>query len=139
VADNVPQGPQVRAEVVQALTRPHGLPADRADALLDASAAERALASRVLLDQAAEVLAEAGVIRPGRTVLDCTLREASSLAAALGRLAGWWPQPSLEHRPLGDVLKVVPADEAAAVVDLLVWGGWLGAQPSTAQEGGSKA
>jgi hypothetical protein len=84
---------------------------------LDSNPAERAFGARVLLDQAAEVLAEAGVLRPGRTVLDLGLREVQSLAAVLGRLARWWPQPALEHHGLGDLLKVVPTSEAAAVVD----------------------
>ena len=136
------QGPQVRAEVVRTLTRPARLPPDRANALLNATAAERAVASRVLLAEAADVLTQAGVLRPQHTVLDLGLRHVQALAPALGRLASWWPQPALEHRPLGDVLKVVPAADAALVVDLLVWGGWLHEQPSSGQqqqgqEGGS--
>jgi hypothetical protein len=114
-----------RAEVLRALTRPARLEGDRADALLDASPAERALAARVLLAEAAEVLADAGVLRPQQTVLDLTLRQASSLAAALGRLGRWWPQPAYERHRLGDILKLIPSAEAAAVVDLLTWGGWL--------------
>jgi hypothetical protein len=75
-----------RGEILRALTRPARLGGDRADALLDATPAERTLASRVLLEQAAEVLADAGVLRPQQTVLDLSLRQVSSLAAAL---AAW--------------------------------------------------
>jgi hypothetical protein len=116
----------IPGDVMARLTRPGRLEGDRADALLDATPAERAVAARVLLAEAADALVEAGVIRPGRTVMDLTLREAQAIAAALGRLGRWWPSPTLEHHPLGQVLKVVPASEAAAVVDLLAWGGWLG-------------
>jgi hypothetical protein len=116
---------QLRPDVVAALTRPARLPADQADALLDANQAERAVASRVLLAEAAEVLAEAGILRPQHTVLDLSLRQVQALAAVLGKLASWWPQPALEQRPLGDVLKVIPGQDAAFVVDLLTWGGWL--------------
>jgi hypothetical protein len=125
---------QVRADVMAALVRPSRLPTDRADALLDATDTERALACRVLLAEAAEVLAEAGVLRPGHTVLDLSLRQVSSLAAALGRLGRWWPQPSLEHHPLGDVLKVVPSEEDTYVLGLLVWGGWLHERPTAEPE-----
>jgi hypothetical protein len=119
-----------RPEVMAALTRPARLPADRADALLDATDSERALASRVLVAEAAEILADAGILRPQHTVLDLSLRQVQALAAVLGKLAGWWPQPALEGRPLGDVLKVVPAEDTAFVVGLLVWGGWIRETPS---------
>jgi hypothetical protein len=99
---------QLRPDVVAALTRPARFPVDQADALLDATQAERAVASRVLLAEAAEVLAEAGILRPQHTVLDLSLRQVQALAAVLGKLASWWPQPALEQRPLGDVLKVIP-------------------------------
>jgi hypothetical protein len=126
---------EVRPDVVGALVRPARLDGDRADALLDATDRERALAARVLLAEAADALAEAGVLRPGYSVLDLTLRQTGSLAAALSRLAHWWPQPALEHHSLGQVLKVIPSGEAAAVVDLLTWGGWLTRTATPDQDG----
>lgn len=120
-----------RPDLLATLTRAGHLDPARADALLDANPAERAIACRVLLDQAAEVLTDADIIRPTRSVLDLRLREVEALAAVLGRLASWWPQPGLDRLRLGDVLKVVDPGDAAFVVDLLVWGGWL------QQEGGT--
>ena len=112
------------------MTRPGGLPTNRADTHLDATPTERALASQVLLAEAAEVLTDAGVLKPSRTVLDLTLPEVQALAAALGKLASQWPQPALEHRPLGDVLKVIPQEDAGVVFGFLVWGGWLQGAPT---------
>jgi hypothetical protein len=125
---------QVRGEIVAALTRPARLPTDQADALLDATDAERTLASRVLLAEAAEVLAEAGLLKPQHTVLDLTLRQVQTLAAALGKLARWWPQPALERHSLGDVLKVIPTEDAAFVLHLLKWGGWISEVPTAEPE-----
>jgi hypothetical protein len=125
----------IRPDPLAILTRPGRLDTDRADALLDSNPAERALAARMLMAEAAEVLAEAGVLRPGRTVMDLTLREASSLAAVLGCLGRWWQGPGLERHPLGDVLKVVPAEEAAHAVALLTWGDWLAEPPTADPEG----
>jgi hypothetical protein len=124
----------LRPEVVAALTRPGRLPPDRADALLDANAVERALASRVLLAEATEVLAEAGILRPQHTVLDLSLRQVQALAATLGKLASWWPQPALEQHHLGDVLKVIPREDATFVLHLLAWGGWLREVPAAQEE-----
>lgn len=62
-------------------------------------------------------------------MLNLSLGHVQALAATLGKLASWWPQPALEDRPLGDVLKVVPAEDAAFVVGLLVWGGWIRETP----------
>jgi hypothetical protein len=126
---------QLRPDVIGALTRPARLTGDRADALLDATDHERALAARVLLEQAAEQLADAGILRPGRTILDMTLREAQAIAAALGRLNRWWPQPALARHTLGDVLKVVPTEEAAFVVAVLRWAGYLPPTAEPDQEG----
>jgi hypothetical protein len=126
---------QLRPDVIGALTRPARLTGDPADALLDANPAERTLAARVLLAEAAEVLAEAGILRPQHTVLDLTLRHVQALAAAMGTLANWWPQPALEGRPMGDVLKVIPEQDATFVLHLLTWGGWIREVPTAGEEG----
>ena len=117
---------QIRAEIVAALTRtPTRLPTDQADALLDANSTERTLASRVLLQEAAEVLVEAGILRPQHTVLDLTLQQIQGLAATFGALTSWWPQPGLEGHRMGDLLKVIPEADARFVLQLIAWGGWI--------------
>jgi hypothetical protein len=126
---------QVRGEILRALTAPARLEGNRADALLDANPAERALAIRVLLEQAAEALADAGAIRPGRTVWDLTLREAQSIVAGLGVLLKWWPQPGLAQHRAGDVAKVIPTDQAAFAAALLQFGGWLPPPAEPDQDG----
>jgi hypothetical protein len=92
------------------------------------------LASRVLLQEATEVLAEVGLLKPQHTVLDLSLQQAQSVCAALGVLARWWPQPALEHHRMDDVLKLIPQQEATYVLHLLKWGGLLREVPTAEPE-----
>ncbi|HZX07202.1 hypothetical protein [Kribbella sp.] len=85
---------------------------------------ELVAAMRYHAAEAMQALEDAGVVHR-RTVLDVSPRFFIAVAAAWGDLAAWWPQPGLENRPLGDVLKVIPSDTAARVVERLVWGGLL--------------
>jgi hypothetical protein len=125
---------QVRGEIVAALTRPAALPAGRVDALLDANDRERAVASRVLLTEAADVLTEAGILRRSASVLDAHHDQIQLLAAVYGLLVSWWAQPGYRDRPLGAMLKVVPADVAASAGQLLRWAGLLPPDPAEPEE-----
>lgn len=82
-------GPELRPEVLAALTHPRGLSSEQGDALLDASPAERDAAARLLLAQARDVLEQAGVLPEQRSILDVDYRRAASLAAAYGIAARW--------------------------------------------------
>jgi hypothetical protein len=120
---------ELRPEVIAALVARQRPSADQVDALLDANPTELAVAARQVLDEAAQVLRDAGVLRPAQTFLDLTLQQVQAIAAAYGTLARWWPQPGLNARPLGDVLKVIPEEHARWVVQLLWWGGWVAGAP----------
>jgi hypothetical protein len=80
------------------------------------------------------MLVDAGVLRPQQTALDLTLRHVQALTAAYGTLARWWPQPGLQERPLGDLLKVMPEQDARLVLQLLWWGGWVYEAPEAEAE-----
>jgi hypothetical protein len=113
---------EVRHDLVAALTRidlTRATPA-QAELLYNASDAERELAARHLAEDAVTMLREAGVLTR-RTVLDLRYRQFVALAAAYETLRRWW-LPTDERRTLGDLLKIIPADEAEVVVDRLVWG-----------------
>jgi hypothetical protein len=115
----------LRPEVVAALTQPEQLPQDLVDQVLDATDSERAAAAGLLLDRTRRQLEEAGILRPSSGALDLRYRTVAALAAALGTVQGVWSQPAFVNRSLGDVLKVVGADQAAWVVGVLRWGGLL--------------
>jgi hypothetical protein len=120
MADN-----ELRPEVLAGLTRARGLSTEQGDALLDATPAERDAASRILLEQTRDMLEQAGLLPAQRSILDIDLRRVTSLAAVYGIVSRWWDQPGYRERPLGDVLKVIPADLADQVHSFLVVGGWL--------------
>jgi hypothetical protein len=121
---------ELRPEVVAALVARPRLSADRQDAILDANPAELAVAARQVLDEAARMLVDAGVLRPQRTALDLTCRHVQALAAAYGTLAHWWDQPGYRDKPLATMLKVIPEEHARWVLQLLWWGGWVAEAPN---------
>ena len=45
-------------------------------------------------------------------------RQTTAYDAAMRKLMGWWPHAN-EQRPLGSLLKIIPADVADEVVGLL--------------------
>jgi hypothetical protein len=116
---------QLRPEVVAALTQTAQFPADLVDQVLDASDAEREAAAGLLLEQTRALLEQAGVLRPSVGIMDLSCRTAAAICATFGTIDGIWSQPAYQHRPLGHVLKVVRASEAAWVVGVLRWGGLL--------------
>jgi hypothetical protein len=125
---------ELRPEIVAALVARPRLSGTQQDALLDANPAELAVAARQVLDDTTRMLVDAGVLRPQHTALDLTLRHVQALAAAYGTLECWWPQPGLQERPLGDVLKVIPEQDTRFVLQLLWWGGWVGEAPEAEAE-----
>jgi hypothetical protein len=122
--------PPVRPAVVQAMLAALDDPdPDRLDdalvLLADASPAELAAASRQHAVNYLDLLVDLGWLRRTKTVMDLDLRTLLALAAVMGEMSAWWPQPILQDRPLGDVLKVIPADVAERVMALLRRGGLL--------------
>jgi hypothetical protein len=95
------------------------------DRVLDASDAEREAAAGLLLERTRTFLEQTGVLRPSVGALDLSYRTAVAITAAFGTVEGIWAQPAYQGRPLGDVLKVAGAKEAAWVVGVLRWGGLL--------------
>lgn len=125
---------ELRPEIVAALTARRRLSGEQQDALLDANPAELAVAARQVLDEAARMLVDAGVLRPQHTVLDLTAQQVQALAAAYGTLERWWAQPGYRDKPLATMLKVIPEEHARWVLQLLWWGGWI-SEASTGQPG----
>jgi hypothetical protein len=121
---------QLRPDVVAALTEPRQLPADLVDQVLDASPAEQQAAAAELADRTRAFLEQAGVLKPSASVLDLGHDQVALLAAVYGIVGPWWAQPGYQDRPLGALLKVVPADVAAGVAQLLRWAGFLPAGPT---------
>lgn len=115
----------LRPEVVAALTTTRPPPAELTDLILDSTDAEREAAAAALLERTRAFLEQAGVLRPTIGAFDLRYRTVVALAAALGTVQGVWSQPAYIDRPLGDVLKVVSAREAAWVMGVLRWGGLL--------------
>jgi hypothetical protein len=115
----------LRPEVVAALTEPQQLPAELVDQVLDATDAERQAAAGALLEQTRALLEQAGVLRPSVGIMDLSYRSAVAITAAFGTVQGVWSQPAYQDRPLGDILKVVGADQTAWAVAVLRWGGLL--------------
>jgi hypothetical protein len=115
----------LRPDVVAALTQARQLPGDLVDQVLDASDSERAAAAAELADRTRTFLEQAGILTPSASVLDLQLGQVQLLAAVYGIVGPWWAQPGYQDRPLGALLKVVPADVAQPVAQLLRWGGFL--------------
>jgi hypothetical protein len=124
----------LRPDVVAALSEPAQLPAGLVDQVLDASDAEREAAAGELLDRTRSFLEHAGILRPSTSVLDLHHDQVQLLAAVYGLLVSWWAQPGYRDRPLGHMLKVIPADVADATAQLLRWAGLLPPEPAQPEE-----
>jgi hypothetical protein len=124
---------QLRPEVLADLTQARRLSSEQGNALLDATPAERAAASRLLLERTRDLLEQAGVLPAQRSVLDLDHNRVVALAGAYGIAARYWNQPGWRDRTLGDLLKVIPADQAALIHRFLVLGGWLTEIPPEAE------
>jgi hypothetical protein len=127
---------QLRPDVVAALVEPQRLPAALVDQALDATPAERHAAAAELADRTRAFLEQTGALRPSTSVLDLRHDQVRLLAAVYGTVGPWWNQPGYRQRPLGHMLKVVPADVAAATEQLLRLAGFL--PPDTDDEGGGQ-
>jgi hypothetical protein len=126
----------LRPDVVAALAEPQQLPAALVDQALDATPAERHAAAAELADRTRVFLEQTGALRPSTSVLDLQHDQVQLLAAVYGLLERWWRQPGWRDRPLGHMLKVVPADVAHGVGQLLRLAGFL--PPDTDDEGGGQ-
>jgi len=115
----------LRPETVAALTTAPPLPATLVYQVLDASDAEREAAAAQLLDETRRFLTDAGVLRPSVGIMDLSYRTTVAIVATFGTVEGIWSQPAYQGRPLGDILKIVGAKEAAWAVGVLRWGGLL--------------
>ena len=124
----------LRPDVVAALSEPAQLPAVLVDQVLDASDAEREAAAGELLDRTRVFLEQAGILRPSTSVLDLHHDQVQLVAAVYGLLVSWWAQPGYRDRPLGHMLKVVPADVAEATGQLLRWAGILAPEVDELEE-----
>jgi hypothetical protein len=122
----------LRPEVVAALSEPGQLPAGLVDQVLDASDTERAAAE--LADRTRSFLEHAGILKPSTSVLDLHHDQVQLLAAVYGLMVSWWAQPGYRDRPLGHMLKVVPADVADATGQLLRWAGLLAPEVDELEE-----
>jgi hypothetical protein len=125
---------QLRPDVVAALTSPRQLSPGLVDQVLDASPAEQQAAAAVLADQTRAFLEQAGVLKPSTSVLDLHHDQVALLAATYGIIYGWWAQPGYRDRPLGDLLKVVPADVAGQATRVLQAAGFLPPAPGGPEE-----
>jgi hypothetical protein len=124
----------LRPEVVAALSEPAQLPAGLVDQVLDASDTERAAAADELDDRTRSFLEHAGILKPSTSVLDLHHDQVQLLAAVYGLMVSWWAQPGYRDRPLGHMLKVVPADVADATGQLLRWAGLLAPEVDELEE-----
>jgi hypothetical protein len=124
----------LRPEVVAALSEPAQLPAGLVDRVLDATDAERAAAAAELADRTRSFLEQVGMLKPSASVLDLHHDQVQVLAAVYGIVMSWWAQPGYRDRPLGHMLKVVPADVAQATAGLLRWAGFLPPEPADPEE-----
>jgi hypothetical protein len=57
-------------------------------------------------------------------VFDLDLRRAAAIKGLYMLVLPWWAQPAWRDRPLGDVLKVLPADRARLAAQVLAWAGF---------------
>ena len=127
-------GEQLRPEVVRALAEPQPLPAAPVDQALDATNPEREAAAGELLDRTRAFLEQAGVLKPSASVLDLHIDQVQLVSAVYGLMVSWWAQPGYRDRPLGHMLKVVPADVAEATAQLLRWAGLLPPEPAQPEQ-----
>jgi hypothetical protein len=112
-------------DVVAALTEPAQLPAELVDQILDASDEERAAAAAELADRTREWLEHVGALKPSASVLDLDYRRLWALAGVWATIEKWWAFPPYRRHSLQTMLKIVPAERARWVEQILVWGGFL--------------
>jgi hypothetical protein len=115
----------LRPEQVTKLTAASPLPAELTDAILDATDAERAAAAAVLADRTREWLERVGALKPSASVLDLDFRRLSALAAVWVTVERCWRFPPYQQHSLGTMLKIIPADHARWVEQMLRHGGFL--------------
>jgi hypothetical protein len=119
---------QLRPESISRLTTTR-VSSELAAAVADATPTEREVASRILLDQAREILEQAGVIPRAGTVLDLSLRHATALAGTYAAVGRTWRAPGNAGKRLGVLLKVVSPEEAQLAAAWLAWGGLVEYHP----------
>jgi hypothetical protein len=112
----------LRADVVAAIV---AATTSNLPAVIEASSpspSELHAAADLLADLAKSELEQAGAIRPSRSVLDLDCAHIRSIAAVWDVIHKWWPQPGVPNR-LGDLCKVMPADDVRTVMLALAIGG----------------
>ncbi|RDI21700.1 hypothetical protein [Lentzea flaviverrucosa] len=125
--------PELRKDVVVRLVEARDEDElQRLVALHEPTPDELRLAGRACAQLAVEELEDAGVLRHAGTVLDLGQRQLQALSAAYGAATNWWLPPSCndgagDARTLGDLLKIVPVEEARKIRDYLAWARLLAA------------
>jgi hypothetical protein len=101
-----------------------GLSGEDAELLATATPEERVAAGRVLMQQSAEHLQAGGygITRIG----SLTLRQALSIAGAVGFLRRVWTFSSNQHLDLDHALMIANERDARWAAWVLRWGGWQG-------------
>jgi hypothetical protein len=112
-------------ETVARLTASPPLPAELVDQVLDATDEERQAAAAELADRTRTFLESIGALKPSASVLDLDYRRLCALAGVFGTIEWWWRAPQYQRHSLGAMLKVVPADYARWVEQVLAWGGFV--------------
>jgi hypothetical protein len=118
---------ELRADVVARLALldlRRGLSGEDADLLAAATPEERVAAGRALMARSAEHLQAAGwgITRVG----SLTLRQAISIAAAIGFLRHVWTHTPYQNLDLDHALMIAPERDARWAAWMLRWGGWDG-------------
>ena len=112
-------------ETVAKLTAIPPLPAELTDTILDATDAERAAAAAELADRTREWLEQVGALKPSASVLDLDFRRLSALAAVWVTVEKWWSFAPYQSHSLGTMMKIIPAEHARWVEQVLAWGGFV--------------
>ncbi|MCS7477508.1 hypothetical protein ACFFQW_36000 [Umezawaea endophytica] len=125
---------EIRNEVVLALVsaseaakRELGTVVDVYEPTLD----EQRAAAKMLMDESVEGLEDAGVIKQ-HSVLNLRRPQLAALAMAYAVAVQWW-MPRESQRSLGDMLKIIPAEEAQNIRTILEWSGFIPADTTTAE------
>lgn len=124
------ESPEFRTEVIARLVEARDEDELRQlVALHEPTPDELRLAGKAFAQLAVEELEDAGVLRQ-RTVLDLGQRQVLALSAVYDVASRWWLPPGFHNgagdtRRLGDLLKIVPAEEARKIRGLLAWAGLL--------------
>lgn len=123
--------PELRKDVVVRLVEARDQDElQRVVALHEPTPDELRLAGRARAQLAVEALEDAGVLRQPATVLDLGQRQLFALDAAYQVAMRWWLPTNAndgagDRRSLGDLLKIIPGEEAQRIVGYLAWGGLL--------------